>query len=123
MQTIPITAPPSKSLSHRALICAALAPSQSELTNILDSDDLSRTRECLTALGATFDPSAHGLTVQGITSRDLGDVLVDLFVGESGTVTVRPVPSWMVRFEAAAGQESRVSRSRAAKVRYMDAPW
>lgn len=85
MQTIAITAPPSKSLSHRALICAALAPSLSRLTNILESDDLSRTRECLTALGAGFHSSAHGLTVQGITSRDLGNAIVDLFVGESGT--------------------------------------
>lgn len=85
MQTISVTAPPSKSLSHRALICAALAPGRSELSNILASDDLNRTRDCLTALGASIRPAGHGLVVQGISSHHLTASPVDLFVGESGT--------------------------------------
>ena len=45
-----ITPPPSKSYAHRALIAAALAGGQSELTNLADSKDITATRRCLEAL-------------------------------------------------------------------------
>ncbi len=80
-----ILAPPSKSLSHRAMICAALSPGSSLLGHVLASDDLDRTRDCLTALGAQFHSSDQGIRVQGIPNRDLGWDCVDLFMGESGT--------------------------------------
>ncbi|WP_462324448.1 3-phosphoshikimate 1-carboxyvinyltransferase [Desulfoplanes sp.] len=85
MKTVSITAPPSKSLSHRALICAALSPSACVVSNVLASDDLDRTRECLQCLGARFQPADHGFYVQGTGGRDFSGQRVDLFVGESGT--------------------------------------
>ncbi len=45
-----ITPPPSKSYTHRALIAAALAGGNSELTNLADSKDIIATRRCLDAL-------------------------------------------------------------------------
>ena len=54
MHRVTISAPASKSLSHRALMLAALATGNSKLQNILESDDLTRTQNCLKALGATI---------------------------------------------------------------------
>jgi len=46
--------PPSKSLSHRAVIAAGLADGKSLVSNILYSDDLVATRECMETLGTVF---------------------------------------------------------------------
>lgn len=50
-----ITPPPSKSYAHRALIAAALAGGNSELTNLADSKDIIATRRCLDALANSQD--------------------------------------------------------------------
>ena len=47
--------PPSKSLSHRALVCAALASGTSVIRNLSDCDDVSATVNCLRALGAKIE--------------------------------------------------------------------
>ncbi|MBE1425083.1 3-phosphoshikimate 1-carboxyvinyltransferase [Desulfomicrobium macestii] len=84
---IRITAPSSKSLSHRALICAALATGDSLLEGVLDSQDLTRTAECLRLLGATIEPREDKLFVHGIgaASRPDASEPVSMNVGESGT--------------------------------------
>lgn len=43
--------PPSKSMGHRALFCAALAEGESHIDNIVLSDDISATLAALNALG------------------------------------------------------------------------
>ena len=45
----------SKSLSHRYIIAAGLADGTSEIDNVLDSEDLTATREALAALGVKFE--------------------------------------------------------------------
>ena len=60
-----IKAPPSKSLSHRALICAALAKGQSTITNISYSEDIIATISALELLGARFERFDHKLVVKG----------------------------------------------------------
>jgi 3-phosphoshikimate 1-carboxyvinyltransferase len=82
-----ITAPSSKSLSHRALICAALATGESLLEGVLDSQDLTRTAECLRLLGATIEPREDKLFVHGIGAATRPDASepVSMNVGESGT--------------------------------------
>lgn len=84
---IHITAPSSKSLSHRALICAALATGESLLEGVLDSQDLTRTAECLRLLGATIAPREDKLFVHGIGAavRPEASEPVSMNVGESGT--------------------------------------
>jgi len=85
--SIAVTAPPSKSLSHRALIAAALAHGQSRIENVLESDDIERTRDCLCAAGARFERRGDGYLVRGVSGTPAGGseraVLID--VGESGT--------------------------------------
>lgn len=48
--TMPV--PPSKSLAHRAVICASLARGLSRLSNVPDSIDLKATIGCMQAMGA-----------------------------------------------------------------------
>lgn len=47
--------PSSKSLCHRVLICASLSNGCSYLDNILFSEDIDATMNCLSALGARFE--------------------------------------------------------------------
>ena len=61
-----ITVPPSKSISHRALICAALADGRSEITNLLDCADTKATIDILRAFGATITQSGNKTVVEGI---------------------------------------------------------
>jgi 3-phosphoshikimate 1-carboxyvinyltransferase len=84
---IPVTAPASKSMSHRALIAAALAPGRSTLANILDSRDTLCTMSCLAESGATFSGDNDEMRVYGMAQGPLGgeDAPVYLNVEESGT--------------------------------------
>lgn len=63
-----ITAPPSKSFAHRALIAAALSQGMSTIQNVAYSEDILATMECLSALGADFQRSDSTVTVTGIQS-------------------------------------------------------
>ena len=60
-----VKAPPSKSLSHRALICASLAKGQSIITNIAYSNDVLATINSLELLGAKFDKQEDRLIIKG----------------------------------------------------------
>lgn len=65
-----VTAPPSKSISHRALICAALADGESVISNLAFSEDILATVDALTAIGATIEkPSDDTLKVTGIGGK------------------------------------------------------
>ncbi|MEG0289004.1 MAG: 3-phosphoshikimate 1-carboxyvinyltransferase [Carnobacterium sp.] len=61
-----VTVPPSKSMAHRAVICAALSEGKSLLTNIEYSDDIIATIEAMRSLGASFNRKEAGLEVAGI---------------------------------------------------------
>lgn len=61
-----ITVPPSKSISHRALICAALADGKSEITNLLDCADTKATIDILRAFGADITQNGNKTVVEGI---------------------------------------------------------
>lgn len=86
---IRVQAPASKSLSHRALICAALARGESRLSGVLESQDTARTMGCLAACGASFArEDAGGFRVSGMAAGPVGgssQAPADLNVGESGT--------------------------------------
>lgn len=49
-----VTAPPSKSCAHRAIIAAALAAGQSRIGNLEVSDDIAATLEAVRELGAAY---------------------------------------------------------------------
>ena len=50
-----IKAPPSKSMAHRYIICAALSKGISKIDNIAYSDDTRATLDCIEALGAKVE--------------------------------------------------------------------
>ena len=55
-----IEIPSSKSLCHRAIICAALAKGKSTLTNICDSDDIQTTINAVKSMGAEVKNLGNG---------------------------------------------------------------
>lgn len=61
-----IKSPPSKSLSHRALICAGLSKGKSVISNIIFSDDVLATINSLELLGAKFEKRKDKVIVHGI---------------------------------------------------------
>jgi 3-phosphoshikimate 1-carboxyvinyltransferase len=84
-----IRPPGSKSITNRALVCAALAEGQSLLDGVLDSDDTRAMIEALPRLGIPVEHDRANATVQvvGCGGR-LPATKADLFVGNSGT-TIR----------------------------------
>ncbi|ALB46487.1 3-phosphoshikimate 1-carboxyvinyltransferase [Clostridium beijerinckii] len=62
--------PPSKSMAHRAVICAALGDGISKVTNIDYSDDIIATIEAMIALGAQITKKEDYLEVYGINSPE-----------------------------------------------------
>ena len=93
-----ITVPPSKSISHRALICAALAGGRSVLHNVLDCEDTKATADALTALGVHITRSGADITVDGISEPA---AKADINCRESGS-TLR----FMIPIAAALGTEA-----------------
>lgn len=63
-----VTIPPSKSLLHRALICAALARGTSSIHHFGLSEDITATMDCLTKLGASFKIKGDTVLVNGIAT-------------------------------------------------------
>ena len=86
-----VDAPPSKSIAHRALICAALAEGESLIHGISESNDMEATLACIQALGAVTERSGMDVRVRGIGDRfsenaeteAAGAVVLDC--GESGS--------------------------------------
>lgn len=63
-----IQIPPSKSMAHRAIICAALADGISRITHIDYSVDILTTLEAMRQLGAKITKFDHEVEIQGIAS-------------------------------------------------------
>ena len=88
--TLQVRAPASKSISHRMLIAAALAPGHSVVRHVLDCVDLERTRAILTDAGARIEPLGAGdWRVEGMTEGPRGSLSANAplscDVHESGT--------------------------------------
>jgi 3-phosphoshikimate 1-carboxyvinyltransferase len=78
--------PGDKSISHRALMFAALGKGESRVRGLLTSADVKSTASVLRALGAAIlDISADDLTVRGGGLRGLRESSGDLDCGNSGT--------------------------------------
>ena len=61
-----MTAPPSKSMAHRLLICAGLSRGESVIRRLAFSKDVEATIACLRALGASIRIDGDTATVRGI---------------------------------------------------------
>lgn len=78
-----LSAPPSKSLAHRYLICAALSDGESVISPVQFSEDILATMESLRALGAEFTVKGEKVLVKGIGKNFQKGK--ELFCGESGS--------------------------------------
>jgi len=76
------TVPPSKSYTHRALICSALAEGISKIVSPLISDDSEATTEILMKLGVGITRDSESWTVRGGVLQPFAG---DLYCRESGT--------------------------------------
>ena len=87
-----VNVPGSKSLSNRALLLAALAEGDTELTNLLDSDDISHMLNALTQLGIqyTLNEDKTRCTVSGNGGAFNVAEPLELFLGNAGTA-MRPL--------------------------------
>ena len=63
-----VTIPPSKSILHRALICASLAKGSSTIRHVVFSEDIRATMECMKQFGASFEVHDDAITVHGVES-------------------------------------------------------
>jgi 3-phosphoshikimate 1-carboxyvinyltransferase len=76
--------PGDKSISHRALMLAALARGNSELSGLLTGDDVKSTARVLRQLGVDISTIRDGATVR-VTGRRLTSEATRLHCGNSGT--------------------------------------
>ena len=87
-----VNVPGSKSLSNRALLLAALAEGETELTNLLDSEDIEHMLNALTKLGVSYRLSDDKTqcVVQGNGGAFNVAEPLELFLGNAGTA-MRPL--------------------------------
>ena len=78
--------PPSKSLSHRAIIAASLAKGKSTITNVLFSKDILATIDAMEACGAKITKYEDSLEIYGIEKVIRNKSIID--ANESGS-TIR----------------------------------
>ena len=71
-----IAAPPSKSMAHRMLICAALAAGESTVRPIELSEDILATSDGLRALGAEIRREEDALLVTGCNPADAESTVI-----------------------------------------------
>ena len=82
-----LVVPGDKSISHRSLICSALAEGTSRVRAILKSADVHSTAGVLRALGVEIPALGDDITITGVGLRGLRDAAGDLDCGNSGTST------------------------------------
>jgi 3-phosphoshikimate 1-carboxyvinyltransferase len=82
-----LTVPGDKSISHRSLICSALADGTSRVRAILQSQDVHSTAGVLRALGVDVPALDEDFEIRGVGLRGLRDPATDLDCGNSGTST------------------------------------
>lgn len=110
--------PPSKSISHRALICAALSKGESEIHGLLKCEDTDATTDALIALGAEIRTEGDITYVKGIENppeyaeincRESGSTLrfllpvaaalgVEAVFTGSGKLPTRPITPYLEQF-------------------------
>ena len=100
--------PGSKSISNRVLLLAALSEGQTEIIDLLDSDDTRVMLQALRQLGCAVEPQANGhLRVQGLGAQLLVRQ-ADLFLGNAGTA-IRPLTAALALLSAELGGQFTLS--------------
>ena len=116
-----MTSPPSKSMAHRNLICAALADGTSIIHNIDFSEDIKATISCLESLGVKIqvtgdDENATSTSGTTLTVFGTGGIFTaqphSLFCNESGSTLRFFIPIAMLSDQEAifTGSQTLLSR-------------
>ena len=105
-----VAAPPSKSMAHRLLICAALAEGESLVRGVAPSEDILATADCLTALGASLVWEGSAVRVRGCDPRKAAPAV--LRCRESGSTLRFMIPLCLLSGSAMRleGSETLLSR-------------
>jgi 3-phosphoshikimate 1-carboxyvinyltransferase len=88
-----LTAPPDKSLSHRAALLGAMSSEPVHVTNYLEAADTRSSLGAVEALGALVDRREDGMIIRGPGLRAAAPgIAID--VGNAGTL-LRLLPGWL----------------------------
>ncbi|MFM8856721.1 MAG: 3-phosphoshikimate 1-carboxyvinyltransferase, partial [Actinomycetota bacterium] len=82
---VSVSVPGSKSVSNRALICAALASGSSRIINLAPGDDTARMLNCLRSIGVGLVSEGSTAQVEGCNGEIRGGVELD--AGLAGTTS------------------------------------
>ncbi len=90
-----LCAPPSKSMAHRLLICAAMSEGKSTVRGISSCEDVLATLDCMTALGIKYQINEDDVTVYGKRPSDFNPTS-PLLCRESGSTLRFMIPIAMM---------------------------
>ena len=90
-----VKVPPSKSMAHRAIICASLANGKSRIDNIEYSKDIEATIKAMQSLGTSIEKYDDYVLVDGSTTYSSQDSFIDC--EESGSTLRFMVPISIVK--------------------------
>jgi 3-phosphoshikimate 1-carboxyvinyltransferase len=93
--------PGSKSISNRLLLLAGLSEGQTELVDLLDSDDTQVMLAALAALGCVIERDGRITRITGLAGRP-AVASADLFLGNAGTA-MRPLTAALAVLSARLG--------------------
>ncbi|MDQ6751786.1 MAG: 3-phosphoshikimate 1-carboxyvinyltransferase, partial [Actinomycetota bacterium] len=93
-----VTAPPDKSISHRAALLAAMGSGPVSIRNYLDAGDTNSTLAALGTLGVTVTRRPAEVLVAGTGLRNVEAPSDPIDVGNSGTL-MRLLPGWLAAQE------------------------
>jgi 3-phosphoshikimate 1-carboxyvinyltransferase len=93
-----LTAPPDKSISHRAALIGAMASEPCHITGYLDAADTNSTLAAVAQLGALVDIRPDEIVVRGAGLREARSTPGPIDVGNAGTL-MRLLPGWLAAQE------------------------
>jgi 3-phosphoshikimate 1-carboxyvinyltransferase len=89
-----VTAPPDKSLSHRAALMAAMTSEPVFVRNYLQAEDTLSTLRAVQMLGVLVEEREDGMVLRGPGLRDAQQPTLPIDVGNAGTL-IRLLPGWL----------------------------
>ncbi len=97
-----VTAPPDKSISHRAALFGAMSSGTVRIANYLHAEDTTSTLDAVRALGAEVSVQPSGeVVVRGVGLHGTRDPGAPIDVGNAGTL-MRLLPGWLAAQEGRA---------------------
>ena len=80
-----ISIPGDKSISHRSIMCAALAEGDSVIRGFLKGEDCLATLDAFSKMGVNIDQHDNEIVVHGVGLHGLKKPNSDIYLGNSGT--------------------------------------